>query len=360
MGVIRSSISARTAAALGLIALPLLFGHIELPIPQPLVSGEAAEADTLAWSMPVLGAARLHQLPWTSHAARRQWPPECRGHSPGGSRLCDLCGASYIGEDACRGGRACPRHFGFRRRRNLEWHDGYWVPRQLAVRWAAEDNGAADPGLVIPPLPHGHGAPFNTFGVRAWTPPGAADFAAVFKAPPTAEQLAGYRHRTHAMCNFLPPGGPPPKPPPPGLLGPPNAQQVWAAAEVAANAWTAKPRPKLPPPFRPASNSQSAAIAYNPAGALAALASIPVSAAAGADLAASEQTADVASSDSDDAVDFGGMWSLVEATVAPTTLENADTEMQTEVCEQRRQHLHERDLLAAATGHGKKEGGAAS
>ena len=44
------------------------------------------------------------------------------------------------------------------RRRNLEWHDGCWVPRHVVVRWEAEDNlaqegrrgGATDSGFAAP------------------------------------------------------------------------------------------------------------------------------------------------------------------------------------------------------------------
>ena len=48
-----------------------------------------------------------------------------------------------------------------------------------------------------------------------------------------------------------------------------------------------------------------------------------------------------------DSLVFGGLESMTNAAGAPVTLENAGTGMQTEACEQRRQHLQERALLAA-------------
>ena len=253
--------------------------------------------------MPVLTAARLEQLPWATHSIGGDRPPE---RQPRGSRLCDLCGSRYLGDDLCEGGVACPRHYGYHRRRYLEWHDGCWVPRHFVERWEAEDAQGHDGGRgggprqvsLCPgddgsddsvdeawwraeaadhPRHAGHGthvmpptgetsdeepAPTSSSafparsgagpppGVRAWTPPGAADFAAVFKAPPSVQEMAAYRDRAQGPGNSL--GRPAPKPPPALVRGPPCAQWSRAAAEVRGDAFLAKPRPRMPPPTQQA------------------------------------------------------------------------------------------------------------
>ena len=73
---------------------------------------------------------------------------------------------------------------------------------------------------------------------RPWTTPGAADYAAVFKAPPTEAQFAAHRARTQKA-------GPPPKPPPCGWAWRPDAQlPAGASAAAGSSELTA---PKLPP-----------------------------------------------------------------------------------------------------------------
>ena len=218
------------------------------------------EGETLdRQQMPRLDGSRVLQLAWGGYTSRMSREPRRRAHSPGGSRLCDLCSSRYLGDrgdgrgSRCGGGRACPRSWGCRRR-DVEWHDGYWVPLAMADKWEAEDRRAQhlhhlhQPSGVSGHAPHpkgppvrpalegGHGAagssifssmmaavrvppdreqvheggasfgreevvekarpgPGSAGSERAWCPPGAADYAISFKPPPTMKQFDDYQRR---------------------------------------------------------------------------------------------------------------------------------------------------------------------
>ena len=165
-----------------------------------------------------LSAERLAMVPWAPHAGRQSRPP-AHGRSRSGGRLCELCGAAYLGNRECAGGARCPRHHSARRR-ELEWHHGFWLPTRLVVQWriADEETRAREGGAIIipagpvrpppkppPPAP----APFAVaclpkpppWGVvRAGFPPAATepprkappDPRLMVKQPPTRSQLSAY------------------------------------------------------------------------------------------------------------------------------------------------------------------------
>ena len=179
--------------------------------------------------MPELTAARLRQLPWTRHAAPQHMPPMRGQRSPRGSRLCDLCGGRYAGDDLCDGGRACPRTWGFKRRGSLEWCSGCWVPLGFVALWDAEDERASAS---------------RSASLRPWAPPGAADYGAAAKARPAEAHSASCRARTRSA-------GPPPRPPPWGRQEPTGAQQPAAAGAEAGPPDLMAPPATPPPPPRP-------------------------------------------------------------------------------------------------------------
>ena len=141
-----------------------------------------------------LDATRIQQLPWWAHVERQDREPTQQGHnlrfvlaeSRLGCRRCDLCGSRYrgrrgeIGEtgERCSGGQACPT-FWHMQRRDVEWHDGYWVPIALVLQWEAEDRSVC----------------WRRAASADFVSQGTADFAVAFKAPPTRQQLADHQLR---------------------------------------------------------------------------------------------------------------------------------------------------------------------
>ena len=179
--------------------------------------------------MTELSADRRQQLPWAVEGSWRPGPPLKGLKTPEGGRLCELCGASYLGERACEGGQSCPRWYGLRRRQ-LIWSGGFWVLHGLLQKWETEDAAAAD-------------------AQRAWAPPGSADFAVAYKAPPTEAQFAAHRQLQQARSQQQQPqkAAPAPKPPPQVHLGTPCSQWSTAGTAAAGHGYLAKP----PPPKAP-------------------------------------------------------------------------------------------------------------
>ena len=189
----------------------------------------------------MLSAERRRHLPWAENGAWRAAPPAKGLRSPRGSRLCELCCCRYLGDRVCEGNRECPRQWGMRRRQ-LSWFGGWWVPHHLADQWGSEDAEAA--------AQHQHTDELGReLGLGpAWAPPGAADFAATYKAAPTAAQFEAHRQLQLARLEQRSKTVPAPKPPPHIHLGAPCAQ--WSAAGDAAtgHGYLAKPPPPKVPP----------------------------------------------------------------------------------------------------------------
>lgn len=179
-----------------------------------------------------LSADRLAMVPWAVHAGRQSRPP-APGRSKAGGRLCELCGAAYLGNHECTGGARCPRYYNARRR-ELEWHQGFWLPMRLVVLWRSTDEEAraregraivaASPGRAPkppPPMPaplavvclpkpppwgivrpgHPPASAASSSTERPHKAPPPLDPRLLVKQPPTRAQLSAYREEQAAQAD---------------------------------------------------------------------------------------------------------------------------------------------------------------